>query len=52
MTKSEPKIRRLGYARVSTYGKTPDAQLGQLGRNRCAKIFRETASGTRADRTQ
>jgi hypothetical protein len=27
MTETEPQKRRLGYARVSTYGQTLDAQL-------------------------
>jgi len=50
MAESEPKTRRLGYARVSTYGQTLDAQLELLKADECAKIYREKASGARADR--
>ena len=32
MTESDPKARSFGYARVSTYGQTLDAQLEQLPR--------------------
>src|SRR6202045_3071155 len=52
MTESERKTRRLGYARVRTYGQTLDAQLEQLLREGCAKIFSEKASGAQADRRQ
>jgi DNA invertase Pin-like site-specific DNA recombinase len=40
------------YACVSTYGQTFDAQLEQLRREGCAKVFREKTSGAQADRRQ
>jgi DNA invertase Pin-like site-specific DNA recombinase len=49
MTDIEPQKRRLGYARVSTYGQTLDAQLDQLRADGCAKIFREKVTGARPD---
>jgi DNA invertase Pin-like site-specific DNA recombinase len=52
MTKNEPQNRRLGYARVSTYGQTLDAQLEQLHAAGCGKIYREKVTGARADRRQ
>src|SRR5258708_37460460 len=52
MTETDMRIRRLGYARVSTYGQTLDAQLGQLRAEGCAKIYREKASGARPDRRE
>jgi DNA invertase Pin-like site-specific DNA recombinase len=52
MTESECEPRRLGYARVSTYGQTLDAQPEQLRREGCARVFRENASGAQADRLQ
>jgi DNA invertase Pin-like site-specific DNA recombinase len=52
MTETEPKNRRLGYARVSTYGQTLDAQLAQLRKEGCAKMYREKVSGAKADRRE
>jgi DNA invertase Pin-like site-specific DNA recombinase len=50
--KSPPETRRLGYARVSTYGQTLDAQLKQLRGGGCTKIYREKANGARPDRRE
>jgi DNA invertase Pin-like site-specific DNA recombinase len=41
-----------GYARVSTDGQSVDAQARQLSKAGCQKVFRETASGAKADRTE
>src|SRR3712207_6209828 len=39
-----------GYARVSTDGQSVDAQVRQLTQAGCEKVYREVASGARADR--
>lgn len=41
-----------GYARVSTDGQSVDAQVRQLTKAGCAKVYRETASGAKTDRLQ
>jgi DNA invertase Pin-like site-specific DNA recombinase len=43
---------RYGYARVSTDGQSLDAQLEQLRKAKCSKIFQEKVSGARSDRVQ
>ena len=52
MTGIHPRNRRLGYARVSTYGQTLDAQLEQLRGANCAKIYREKVTGAHSDRRE
>jgi len=43
---------KYGYARVSTDGQSVDAQVRQLTKAGCNKVFRETASGAKTDRSQ
>jgi DNA invertase Pin-like site-specific DNA recombinase len=45
MTESKLQNRPLGYARVSTYGQTLGAQLDQLRKAGCTKIYREKLGG-------
>jgi DNA invertase Pin-like site-specific DNA recombinase len=52
MTESDSQTRRLGYARVSTYGQTLDAQLEQLRAAGSVRIYREKASGTQPTRRE
>src|SRR6202046_2126526 len=52
MTEKNPSSRRLGYARVSTYGQTLDAQLEQLRKEGCNPIYREKASGAQPTRRE
>src|SRR5271157_4399249 len=43
---------KYGYARVSTDGQSVDAQVKQLRAAGAERVFKETASGARADRAQ
>src|SRR3978361_544329 len=43
---------KYGYARVSTDGQSVDAQMRQLTKAGCKKVFREVASGAKTDRAQ
>ena len=52
MTETQPQNRRIGYARVSTYGQTLDAQLEQLRAAGCSKIYREKVTGAHNDRRE
>ena len=52
MSETEPQNHPLGYARVSTYGRTLDSQLEQLRKAGCSKIYREKITGARADRRE
>src|ERR1700726_3223336 len=41
-----------GYARLSSDGQSVDAQVRQLTKAGCKKVFREVASGAKTDRAQ
>jgi DNA invertase Pin-like site-specific DNA recombinase len=43
---------KYGYARVSTDGQSIDAQVRQLAKAGCKKVFREVASGAKTERAQ
>src|SRR5712692_2638830 len=43
---------KYGYARVSSDGQSVDAQVRQLTKAECKKVFREVASGAKTDRAQ
>src|ERR1700732_5078986 len=43
---------KYGYARLSTDGQSVDAQVRQLTKAGCKKVFREVASGAKTDRAQ
>jgi DNA invertase Pin-like site-specific DNA recombinase len=52
--RNSPEKRLIGYARVSTYGQTLDAQVEQLRAAGCGSrnIYREKVTGARADRRE
>src|SRR3954452_18398256 len=54
MTGTHSEKRLIGYARVSTYGRTLGAQLAQLRVAGCSSrnIYREKVTGARADRRE
>ena len=54
MTGTHPEKRLIGYARVSTYGQTLDAQLEQLRAAGCSSrnIYREKVTGAHNDRRE
>src|SRR3954454_7274376 len=54
MTETHPEKCLIGYARVSTYGQTLDAQLEQLRAAGCSSrnIYREKVTSARADRRE
>src|SRR5271166_1333511 len=43
---------KYGYARVSSDGQSVDAQVRQLTKAGCKKVFREVASGAKTDRAR
>jgi hypothetical protein len=43
---------KYGYARVSTDGQSIEAQVRQLSKAGCKKVFREVASGAKTERAQ
>src|SRR5690242_20288747 len=52
MGRHAPCVMNYGYARVSTDGQSVDAQVRQLTRAGCHRVFREVASGAKTDRAQ
>jgi DNA invertase Pin-like site-specific DNA recombinase len=52
LTEAHPEKRLIGYARVSTYGQTPDSQLEQFRAAGCSSrhIYREKVTDARPTR--
>jgi DNA invertase Pin-like site-specific DNA recombinase len=51
MNETRPLHRRVGYARVRTYGQTFDAQLEQLIAAGCKPVYREKVKGAQGGLT-
>ena len=52
MLEKHTQNRPVGYARIGTYGQTVDVQLEPLKAAGCGRVYREKATGARADRRE